>query len=171
MDVRVREARPDDAERLLAFVREMAHDPEALVPLVPDEPPCSFTVDEERCVIVDYAAADNAVFLVAEVDGEIVGELNCRGGIRSSLRHAALLGVSVRAGWRDRGVGSALLAAALDWARATGVVTRIELSVYAENARAIHLYEKFGFAIEGRRRDAVRHSGRLVDDLVMARLL
>ena len=87
------------------------------------------------------------------------------------MRHAALLGVSVRAGWRDRGVGSALLAAALDWARATGVVTRIELSVYAENARAIHLYEKFGFAIEGRRRDAVRHSGRLVDDLVMARLL
>jgi putative acetyltransferase len=68
-------------------------------------------------------------------------------------------------------VGARLLAAGLDWARATGVVTRLELAVYAENARAIHLYEKFGFTVEGRRRRAVRHRARWVDDVLMARLL
>ena len=167
----MREARPDDSARLLTFVRELAVDPEALVPLTPGEPPLSYTVEEERAVLAEYAAADNAVFLVAEVAGEFVGELSCRGGTRSPMRHAVVLGMAVRAGWRNRGIGTALLSAALDWARGTGVVTRVELSVYEENARAIRLYEKFGFVIEGRRRGAIRHRGRLVDDLVMARLL
>jgi hypothetical protein len=98
VDVTVREARPDDAGRLLAFVRELAEDPDALVPLVPGEPPCSYTEEEERRVLAEYAAADNAVFLVAESGDDLVGNLNCRGGARSSTRHAAVLGMAVRAG-------------------------------------------------------------------------
>ena len=167
----VREARPDDAERLLTYLHELAAEPDVLVPLTEGEPPLSYTVDQERRILADYVAADNSVFLVAEADGDIVGSLNCLGGTRASTRHAVVLGMSVRRAWRNRGVGSALLGAALDWARGTRVVTRIELAVYRENAPAIHLYEKFGFETEARRRRAIRHRGRYVDDLVMALLL
>jgi len=167
----IREARPDDAERLLTHLHELVEEPDVLVPLTAGEPPLSYTVDQERRVLAHYAAADNAVFLVAEADGVIVGWLDCVGGTRSRNRHAVVLGISVRRAWRNRGVGSALLRAAIDWARGTGVITRIELAVYRENVRAIRLYEKFGFEREGLRRRAVRHRGQYVDDLVMALLL
>ena len=71
-----------------------------------------------------------------------------------------MLGMSVHQVERNRGIGSALMAYAIDWARASGVLTRIELYVYASNARAIHLYEKFGFQLEGRRRQAIYQNGQ-----------
>ena len=72
---------------------------------------------------------------------------------------------------RNRGIGSALMAYAIDWATKGGVLTRIELYVYASNARAIHLYEKFGFRLEGRRRQAIYQNGQYGDDLTMGLLL
>ena len=63
------------------------------------------------------------------------------------------------------------LAHAIAWAQQSGIVTRIELYVYARNQAAIHLYEQFGFEIEGRRRRAIYQDGTYVDDLIMARLL
>jgi RimJ/RimL family protein N-acetyltransferase len=81
------------------------------------------------------------------------------------------LGISVKQGWRDRGVGTALIRALIDWARATGIITRIELRVYARNAHAIHVYEKFGFEVEGRRRRVILEDGAYLDDLLMGLLL
>ena len=68
-------------------------------------------------------------------------------------------------------MGSALIRALIDWARAPGIVTRIELRVYARNARAIHVYEKLGFEREGLRRRAIFQDGEYQDDLLMALLL
>ena len=70
--------------------------------------------------------------------------------------------------WRNRGVGSALLACAIEWAKATGTVKRIELFVYARDAAAIHLYRKLGFEEEGRCRGAIYQNGEFLDDLIMA---
>jgi putative acetyltransferase len=60
---------------------------------------------------------------------------------------------------------------ALDWAKAAGALRRIELYVFASNAPAIRLYERFGFTIEGRRKEAVRMGDILIDDLLMACLV
>jgi putative acetyltransferase len=77
----------------------------------------------------------------------------------------------VRKEWRGQGVGSALMSAAIAWARQTGIVSRIELQVYVRNQAAIALYRKFGFEVEGRRRRVVYQNGEYLDDLVMALLL
>jgi RimJ/RimL family protein N-acetyltransferase len=164
----IREAEPADAEAMLAFVEEIAAE-NVDIPLRPGE--LGLTVEQERRVLADYAAADNALFLVAEADGRIVGQLDVKGGTRRRLRHAGMLGMSVHRDWRNRGIGRALLAHAIDWARGTGVVTRIELIVYARNARAIHLYASMGFTLEGRRRRSIHHDGEYLDDLIMALLL
>ena len=47
---------------------------------------------------------------------------------------------------------------------------RIELTVNADNYGAIHLYERFGFEIEGTKRGDILRDGALVDCLMMARL-
>jgi RimJ/RimL family protein N-acetyltransferase len=57
--------------------------------------------------------------------------------------------------------------AALREASSCGFV-RIELTVRADNARAISLYEKFGFAREGECRDAIFFDGRYEDLIMMA---
>ena len=47
---------------------------------------------------------------------------------------------------------------------------RIELEVWTDNAPAIHMYDKFGFVIEGTGRQYARRAGALVDAYFMARL-
>jgi ribosomal protein S18 acetylase RimI-like enzyme len=165
----IREATPDDAERLIAHVRRIAEEPEVCVPMQPGE--FKVTVEEERRVLADYAALANCVFLVANAGSEIVGILDCKGHKRAAMRHVTTLGITVRREWRGRGVGSALMARAIEWAKAGGLVTRLELEVYACNLPAIRLYERFGFVTEGRHPRSVVHLGKYEDNLTMALLL
>jgi ribosomal protein S18 acetylase RimI-like enzyme len=169
MTIIIREAQEADAEQLLAHVQRLLHEPERTSPLAPNE--YTLTVEQERQVLTDFARTLNALFLVAEINGMLVGELNCKGGSRQALRHAVTLGMSVHQEWRNCGIGSRLLAEAITWAEQSSIVNRIELFVYAHNQAAIHLYEKFGFEVEGRRRRAIYQDGIYLDDLIMARLL
>ena len=73
--------------------------------------------------------------------------------------------------WRGRGVGNALLAAAVDWARAAGA-HKVSLQMWPHNEAARRLYEKFGFEEEGYlRRHYRRRSGEIWDAVVMGLLL
>jgi len=83
----------------------------------------------------------------------------------------AELGMIVDGEWRGRGVGSALLARALEWAREVGA-HKVALQMWPHNEPARALYEKFGFVEEGR---LVRHyrrkSGELWDAVIMGLVL
>jgi ribosomal protein S18 acetylase RimI-like enzyme len=96
--------------------------------------------------------------------------LTCGGGTLQADRHMTALGVYVAREWRDKGVGNALMAKVVAWAKASPVVERVELEVYARNARAIHLYEKYGFEHEGRKRRLYYQDGEPMDMLIMALL-
>lgn len=108
--------------------------------------------------------------LVAVVAGEVVGNLGLHTTPRPRRRHVGEIGMGVRDDWQGKGVGSALLAAALDLADNWLNLTRIELTVYTDNAAAIALYTRFGFAIEGTHRAYAFRAGQYVDAHAMARL-
>jgi putative acetyltransferase len=109
--------------------------------------------------------------LVAEVEGEVVGNLGLHYDHTSvRRRHAGSLGMAVRDDWQGKGVGRALLAAALDLADNWLNLQRIELTVYTDNEAAIALYKKVGFAIEGTHRMYAFRAGEYVDAYAMARL-
>lgn len=104
--------------------------------------------------------------LVAVSGGEIVGLLSVheRFGVGE-------LGMMVALEWRGRGVGSALVAAAIAWGREHGL-HKLALSVFPHNAAALALYRKFGFVEEGRRhRHMRRANGELWDLIEMGLLL
>lgn len=165
----VREATPSDAAALLAHLRALATEPGINIPLAADE--ITTTVEQEKALLADIAASERAIMLVAQAEGALVGELSLKAiSPRRAVRHVGTLGMSVRADWRHKGVGRALMTDALEWAPTAGI-TRIELYVYARNAPAIALYEKFGFAVEGRRKGFIREGDAYLDDLVMAKLL
>jgi len=109
--------------------------------------------------------------LVACVDGEVVGNLGLEtNATRWRMRHTGRIGMAVRDDWQGKGVGSALMEAALDLADNWLNLTRIELHVYVDNAAGIALYEKFGFEIEGTHRRFAFRDGEYVDAYSMARL-
>lgn len=77
--------------------------------------------------------------------------------------------MSIRDGWRNRGLGAAMLQLLIDWAKSNETLEVITLTVFADNTRAIHLYEKLGFTHDGRgRRQAKRERGGYVDVLRMS---
>jgi RimJ/RimL family protein N-acetyltransferase len=165
----IRETVPADAEQVVAHMQHMSHEPNNTILTGPGE--FTVTVEEEREIIEEYAETSNSILLVAEADGEIIGLLHCRGGKRRAVRHAASLGISVHRDWRDKGVGSAMMARLVEWARQNPIITRLELEVFTDNPRAIHVYEKLGFEIEGCKRQAVVKDGQNHDTYVMALLL
>lgn len=71
---------------------------------------------------------------------------------------------------QNRGLGSEATRLIVDYAFTRLPVHRIELEVYAFNPRAQHVYEKVGFVVEGRRRDALRFDGERVDSIMMSLL-
>jgi putative acetyltransferase len=97
---------------------------------------------------------DREANVVAVADGRVVGSLGISRDEHPVTRHVATLGMFVAEGWRGRGIGAALLAEALRWARSVGV-EKLELTVYPGNSAARTLYERFGFVVEG---TLARHS-------------
>ncbi|HZG66198.1 MAG TPA: GNAT family N-acetyltransferase [Herpetosiphonaceae bacterium] len=115
-------------------------------------------------------ASEGRYSLVACVDGEIVGSLGLGTVDRPRRRHVADLGMAVRDDWHGKGVGTALMRAAIDLADNWLNVERIELTVYTDNVPAIALYQRFGFEIEGTHRRYAFREGGYVDAHTMARL-
>ena len=165
-EILIREANTLDAADLINFVNKLSEEKEIDIPLEPGE--FNLSLEEEISILNNYHEAENSIFLVAEYKGQIIASLNISGGKRKALRHSAELGISVAAGWRGKGVGNALMEQAVRWAGENPVLKRIELQVYARNQKAIHLYEKHGFVLEGRRKGLFFQNGEYLDDLIMA---
>lgn len=164
----IRPATPDDAEALIAHVQAITTEAADCVPLRPGE--FQMTAAQERDFLAQVSVSENSLFLIAECDKKLVGEVNYAGGNRYATRHAATLGISVRASYQRRGIGNALLAEAIQKAKSTGCLRRLELLVYADNRTAIQLYERHGFVPEGTHRRAIRRDGEFIDQVRMALL-
>lgn len=114
-------------------------------------------------------ASGNPQF-VAEHEGQIIGWCDIVREQYEAEKHSGSLGMGIVPGWRERGIGRRLIEAALNAADAVAI-SRVELTVNADNERAVRLYQSVGFVEEGRKRSARRLEGQFRDVLVMARLV
>ncbi len=128
------------------------------------------SVEKQRRRLTDVA--EGTYPLVAEVDGEVVGNLTLHAVQSSSprRRHAGALGMAVRDDWHGRGVGTALMRACIDLADNWLNLHRLELDVFLDNEPAIRLYKKFGFVTEGRLVDYAWRDGAYADVFIMGRI-
>ena len=105
--------------------------------------------------------------IVAIGDGEVIGSIH----VAASGHGYGEIGMAIAREWRGRGVGSALMEAAIAWARARGL-HKLSLDVFAHNSAGLALYRKYGFVEEGRRiKHYRRQSGELWDSIEMGLLL
>ncbi|WP_445424653.1 GNAT family N-acetyltransferase [Alishewanella sp. HL-SH06] len=108
--------------------------------------------------------------LVAELEGEVIGQLGLQVMQNPRRRHAADIGMAVAEAYQGQGVGSSLLRAALDLADNWLALRRIELLVYSNNDSAIALYERFGFEVEAELTDYAFQYGNYINALQMVRI-
>lgn len=85
-------------------------------------------------------------------------------------RHVGRIGIFVHRDYQNMGVGRALMETLLDLADNWLMLVRVELTVFTDNERAIHLYQSLGFEREGLMRCTTIRGGAYVDQYIMARL-
>lgn len=159
--IEIRSAEPDDFGAL-----QVLHAQPKVIRGTMQVPFTSQEVWRKRCL----ERPDNVRFLVACVQGQIVGSAAIVIPVAIRRRHVGELGLSVHDAWHRRGVGTALLGSLLDLADRWLNLTRVELTVFTDNLPAIALYEKFGFRREGRLERYAFRDGEYADVLAMARL-
>jgi RimJ/RimL family protein N-acetyltransferase len=153
----VRPARRADARAMAELLAAVAEERDGIA----SEPP----VDVEARTRQFADSIDGT--MVAVAGREIVGSVH----VHPSRFGFGELGMAVARPWRGRGVGSALLEAAIARARDDGL-HKLSLDVFPHNEAAIALYRKFAFVEEGRRAKHYRRaSGELWDSIVMGLLL
>lgn len=110
--------------------------------------------------------------LVAEVaaTGQVVGMLGLSQATNPRRAHTGQIGMAVHDDYHGQGVGSKLMAAVIDLAENWLNLSRLELTVFTDNAPAIALYKKFDFEREGTLRRYAFRNGQFVDADMMARL-
>jgi putative acetyltransferase len=159
-EVTVRVARPRDARSFLELYRAVVAERRFI------------RSDAVRRTERDYRKrfrdgwTEDRASLVATVGDRVVGHLGLVREDNPANRHVASIGMAVAADWRRRGVGSALIAEAIRWAKEMGV-EKLALSVYPDNDAAISLYRKFGFREEGRLRGHSKKAIGYRDEVVM----
>lgn len=101
--------------------------------------------DRLKEIITDTNESERDFFISAFVDGQLIGDAGVT-TIRNHIkfRHRAYFGISIQEAYCDLGLGSIMLQEAIKLAKECGF-EQLELGVFADNARAIHVYEKAGF--------------------------
>ncbi len=160
-----RHATIEDLDAILAIRAEVA----AEGIWIATEAPIDEARDREAFgrTITDGAAGQPVAMIVAEVDGVVVGSIGLQAPI--GIAH---LGMNVTGGHRGQGVGTALLAAGIEWAPRGRRPQARPRALALERPAARRLYERHGFVEEGyRRRHYRRRDGSLWDSVVMGLVL
>ncbi len=144
MDITVRDARPDDAEKLLEYLKRIGGETDNISCGAEGLP---FSVEAEQKFIENVSTDEKSVMLVALDCDEIIGDVSLA-GMQRRMGHRAELGISVVKSHWGNGIGSILMARAIDYAKRNNIEI-IDLNVRADNTRAIQLYKKFGFKTIG----------------------
>ena len=160
----IREAAVEDARALLAYVEAVSGESDFLS-FGPGE--IEFNETQEEEFLRNYRDAENRLYLLGLINDTIIGSLTFSAGHRPRVRHIGDFGITVRKSYWGLGIGGLLLDALIEWARENGIIKKINLRVRTDNRRAIGLYERKGFAIEGTIRKEILLNGSYFDNYLM----
>lgn len=140
MSIIIEKAARSDAKELLEFLKQVGGETDNLTFGAEGVP---FTVREEEEFLAGQENSKDNVMFVAKDNGKIVGNASLNRFPRR-MSHRGDFGICVLKDYWNKGIGSQLLGAIIDFAKENSFEI-IELHVRFDNINAIRLYEKFGF--------------------------
>jgi RimJ/RimL family protein N-acetyltransferase len=109
-----------------------------------------FTIDQQRIFISNIRHREGCLYVAALCDGKIAGTLSFIASPRRRVMHRGEMGIGILKDYWGIGIGSCLMEYFLKWAKSDETIKKVDLQVREDNTRAINLYIKYGFKIEGR---------------------
>ena len=165
----IREAEPDDAAELVTFLNRVSLETD-FTSL--DRNGILMTDTEMELFLDKQAHSENQITLLALLNDEIAGFVNITADQRKRVRHIGDLFIVIGKKYWNNGLGSLLLEEVVEWAQASGILRRLQLTVQTRNQAAVHLYQKQGFVIEGRQeRGAYIEEGKFIYFYLMGILI
>ena len=165
----IREAEVEDAAELVSFLNRLSVETD-FTSL--DRNGILMTDTEMELFLDKQARSENQITLLALLNDEIAGLVNITADQRKRVRHIGDLFIVIGKKYWNNGLGSLLLEEVVEWAQASGILRRLQLTVQTRNQAAVHLYQKNGFVIEGRQeRGAYIGEGEFIDVYLMGRLI
>jgi ribosomal protein S18 acetylase RimI-like enzyme len=133
------------------------------------EPDERKTTVNEMAEHIENISRSGSLMLIAESDNKIVGFLTAERGFAQRIKHSAYIVVGVLKDYSGFGIGNGLFEGLMKWS-AENKITRLELTVMCHNERALGLYKKMGFTIEGVKHNSLIIDSKYVDEYYMAKL-
>lgn len=158
----------EDSDALLELRRALDEETTFMM-LAPGER--TTTPAEQRNWLEQRLAKGRDALFAAEVNGVLAGYISLDRGNWRRNAHSGYIVMGVRQAYAGQGLGRALFEALLAWAAGQPGLHRLELTVMTHNARAVALYQKMGFEIEGLRKHSLQVDGAWVDEYEMAKLI
>ena len=128
-------------------------------------------VKEQEDEIRSLEDKEASIMLLAMDKDEIAGIATIHSSAKVKARHDGELGIVVAKKYQGQGIGTELIRQLIEWAKGNGVTTRISLDTRADNVKAVELYLKFGFVVEGCRKNSTLLDGKYYDLYVMGMML
>ncbi|AQX55259.1 GNAT family N-acetyltransferase [Priestia flexa] len=159
-EVTIRPAEPRDAREITTAVEEIIKAGEFIQKDAPK------TVEEEQ-KFIESVSKQGHMYVVAEVEGEVVGIARVlRGEIRMK-RHSGLFRTWLISKVQGMGIGKQLMDYTLKWCKENDM-HKLSLTVFTSNEVAYKLYEKVGFKTEGVMKEQAYINGKYVDEVYMS---
>ncbi|WP_433750221.1 N-acetyltransferase family protein [Falsibacillus pallidus] len=130
----------------------------------------TLTAEQLEKRIISVEKQSNLLILIAEEKEDLIGYMFAIGGTANKNRHSAYLVIGIDEAFTGKGLGTEFFAEMEKWARSKGL-HRLELTVVSENGRAVALYKKMGFKVEGTKKDSLFINGTFVNEYYMGKLL
>lgn len=138
----LRSPEPQDAQTVLDYLKQTAGETRFLV-RYPEE--CRCQIEAEEKFLESVCQDEKNIMMGAFVDGKMIANSSLMGkGGHIKYRHRASFGIAIVEEYWNSGLGTLLTKEILEYAQKAGF-EQVELGVYEDNPRAIHLYEKLGF--------------------------
>lgn len=161
----VRHALPHDANAIVEFYNRVGGETDYLS-FGEGEYPQS-KEETRQSIDVKQDAVGSCILLLVEEE-EIIGIGTIDSSSKSRFRHVAVLGIVISKLHTGKGLGRILMNALIGWCKENGQIEKITLVTRFDNKRAIALYEKLGFELEGVFRKDSFDGIRYYDSLSMA---
>ena len=163
----VREALPDDAERMILYLNQVGGESDNLLH---GENEFNVPIEGVKRKLAMSKDSENSIVLIALDNEQIIARAELEGYYPARIRHRAKFSISVRKEYWNQGIGTDMLNRIFEQAKKMNIRI-IELEVVSDNARGINLYHKMGFVDIGIYKKYFYLNGMYKDAVVMQKVL